>query len=199
MLDRPSWDIDSQGWEVEYRLLYTAPQPAEQQPDVQGYVMVPAKEFESVLNRADWRTAKNRAELRHMLKALQSSAAPDVAGLVEHQLPSSYPVSGNVFFRESTGEWVLEITASINGAEITARHTQPADTRPEDVIGLPALYEATSDISKLVEALERSVAGFDALSGMASLDAGARNYARQKALALNAILAAYRKGGSYVA
>lgn len=63
--------------------LYATPQPAEQQPDVQGYVMVPAKEFESVLNRADWRTAKNRAELRHMLKALQSSAAPDVAGLVE--------------------------------------------------------------------------------------------------------------------
>lgn len=31
MLDRPSWEIDSQGWEVEYRLLYTAPQPL---PDV---------------------------------------------------------------------------------------------------------------------------------------------------------------------
>jgi len=46
-----------------------------------------------------------------------------------------------------------------------------------------------------VEALERSVAGFDALSGMVSLDAGARNYARQKAIELNASLAAHRKQG----
>lgn len=76
---------------------------------------------------------------------------PDVTQLVEHQSPSSYPVSGSVYFRESTGEWVLEITASINGAEITARHTQPG-TRPEDVIGLPALYESTPDITQLVEA-----------------------------------------------
>src|SRR5690554_5693560 len=46
---------------------------------------------------------------------------------------------------------------------------------------------------RLVEALERSVAGFDALSGMVSLDAGARNYARQKTLELNAVIAAHRK------
>lgn len=31
MLNRPYGEIDSQGWEVEYRLLYTTPQPA---PDV---------------------------------------------------------------------------------------------------------------------------------------------------------------------
>ncbi len=39
-LDRPSWEIDSQGYEVEYRLLYDAPQPAEQKPapDVEGLV-----------------------------------------------------------------------------------------------------------------------------------------------------------------
>lgn len=30
-LDRPSWEIDSQGYEVEYRLLYTTAQPTEQQ------------------------------------------------------------------------------------------------------------------------------------------------------------------------
>lgn len=29
-LDRPSWEIDSQGYEVEYRLLYDASQPTEQ-------------------------------------------------------------------------------------------------------------------------------------------------------------------------
>lgn len=34
-LDRPSWEIDSQGYEVEYRLLYATPQPM---PDVSALV-----------------------------------------------------------------------------------------------------------------------------------------------------------------
>lgn len=34
-LDRPSWEIDGHGFEVEYRLLYDAPQPA---PDAAGLV-----------------------------------------------------------------------------------------------------------------------------------------------------------------
>jgi hypothetical protein len=59
----------------------------------------------------------------------------------------------------------------------------------------PAKQQPAPDVAGLVEALERSVAGFDALSGMASLDAGARNYARQKALELNAVIAARRKQG----
>jgi len=58
-----------------------------------------------------------------------------------------------------------------------------------------AEQQPATDVAALVEALERSVAGFDALSGMASLDAGARNYARQKALELNAVIADHRKQG----
>lgn len=73
---------------------------------------------------------------------------------VESETPESYPVSGQIFFRESSNEWVLELTGSINGTRFTARHTQPADTRPEDVAGLPALYEPTPDVTGLVEALE---------------------------------------------
>src|SRR5690554_1093976 len=39
-LDRPSWEIDSQGFEVEYRLLYDAPQPAEQKVEPVAWIPV---------------------------------------------------------------------------------------------------------------------------------------------------------------
>ena len=92
--------------------LYTAPQPAEQQP----------------------------AEL---------------------EILGSYPVSGQIFFRESSNEWVLELTGSVNGTRFTARHTQPADTRPEDVAGLPALYELAPDVAGLGGALEYAIETLD--------------------------------------
>lgn len=76
-------------------------------------------------------------------------AAPQPA---EREILGSYPVSGQIFFRGPSNEWVLELTGSVNGTTFTARHTQPADTRPEDVAGLPALYESTPDITQLVEA-----------------------------------------------
>lgn len=96
-------------------------------------------------------------------------AAPDVAGLV-HQ------------HHRDSGE--------------LRRLCQARDEQRDGrLAALERAAKAESDVAALMEALERSVAGFDALSGMASLDAGARNYARQKALELNANLAAHRKGG----
>jgi hypothetical protein len=38
-----------------------------------GHVIVPAKQFLAVLYRNDWRTAKNRSELRAMLAAPDST------------------------------------------------------------------------------------------------------------------------------
>lgn len=35
----------------------------------EGYALVPINQFESVLNRNDWRTAANRAELRALLSS----------------------------------------------------------------------------------------------------------------------------------
>jgi hypothetical protein len=52
-----------------------------------------------------------------------------------------YPISGSVWFRESTQEWVLELEGSINGTYFIDRHTEPSTTLPEDVPGLPSLYE----------------------------------------------------------
>lgn len=56
-------------------------------------------------------------------------------------MTKEYPLTGKVYFRESTQEWVLELNGVINDTNFTTRHTQPADTKPEDVVGLPSLYE----------------------------------------------------------
>lgn len=51
-----------------------------------------------------------------------------------------YIIAGSVWFRKSTDEWVLELSGSINDTSFVARHTQPAETLPENVPSLPTLY-----------------------------------------------------------
>jgi hypothetical protein len=58
---------------------------------------------------------------------------------------NEYPISGRVWFRASTNEWVLELEGVINDCDFTSRHTQPAHIAPEDVPGLPALYDQTEE------------------------------------------------------
>lgn len=62
-----------------------------------------------------------------------------------------FPLDACVWFRESTGEWVLEIAGAINDTSLTCRHTQPGHLAPEEVPGLPALHG--------VEAAARSALG----------------------------------------
>lgn len=53
---RPAHEIDSQGYQVEYRALYTAPQPAAVPA---GYALVPVEPTEAMLNAArDWSLKK---------------------------------------------------------------------------------------------------------------------------------------------
>lgn len=68
-----------------------------------------------------------------------------------------YPITGKVWYRESTDEWVLELEGSINDTSFISRHTEPGNTAPEDVPGLPSLYknvEAEAKLAKAVEALD---------------------------------------------
>lgn len=53
-----------------------------------------------------------------------------------------FPLDACVWFRKSTGEWVLEIAGEINDTSLSCRHTQPGDLAPEEVPGLPALHGA---------------------------------------------------------
>ena len=51
-----------------------------------------------------------------------------------------YHLDARVYFRNSTQEWVLEISGAINDCHFTNRHTCPKDTAPEDVPALEHLY-----------------------------------------------------------
>jgi hypothetical protein len=52
----------------------------------------------------------------------------------------AYPLQARIWKRDSTQEWVLEISGSINDTDFTCRHTEPLTTVPEDVAGLPSMY-----------------------------------------------------------
>ena len=67
-----------------------------------------------------------------------------------------YPITGKVWYRESTDEWVLELEGSINDTHFISRHAEPGNTAPEDVAGLPSLYkeETEAKLAKAVKVLE---------------------------------------------
>jgi hypothetical protein len=68
-----------------------------------------------------------------------------------------YPITGSVWFRESTQEWVLELEGSINGTYFIYRYPEPSTTLPEDVPGLPSLYHAADRIEALLNLNEALV------------------------------------------
>lgn len=54
-----------------------------------------------------------------------------------------YPLKAKIWARKSTNEWVLEIDGVINDCNFSVRHTEPLTLKPEDVAGLPSLYNTT--------------------------------------------------------
>ncbi|MCE6958399.1 hypothetical protein LAZ40_04925 [Cereibacter sphaeroides] len=75
------------------------------------------------------------------LEVLLRSRLP-TAGQGEPAGSRRYPLAAEVFWRESTGEWVLEISGVINDTSLACRHPQPGNLAPEDVPGLPTHYAA---------------------------------------------------------
>ena len=133
-----------------------------------------------------------------LIRVVENSAAPPA-----EQQPSTdalTPVPDELFAAEFSAWWEQHgqfCRAGGGDYERTFafeawRHLYPKLMKLQKVA---AEQQPAPDLTALVEELERSVAGFAALSGMASLDAGARNYARQKAIELNGSLAAYRQKG----
>jgi hypothetical protein len=57
-----------------------------------------------------------------------------------------HPLDACVWFRQSTGEWILEIEGGIGETSLGARHTQPGHLNAEDVPGLPALHALDGDV-----------------------------------------------------
>lgn len=87
-------------------------------------------------------------------------AAPATRTATPASEVEEYPISARIWKRERTGEWVLELSGSINDTCFTSRHTEPLSIAPEDVCGLPSLYEAIANVSEvegLVEELREPV------------------------------------------
>jgi hypothetical protein len=67
----------------------------------------------------------------------------DLPGVVRRHFSYAgpvFPLDACVWFRESTGEWILEVDGVINDTHLSCRHTQPGDLAPEEVPGLPDLH-----------------------------------------------------------
>lgn len=54
--------------------------------------------------------------------------------------PGVWPLRAQVWKRESTQEWVLEIEGTLGDTDMNIRHTQPLSVAYENVPGLPTLY-----------------------------------------------------------
>lgn len=65
--------------------------------------------------------------------------------------PGFYPLQACLWFRESTQEWILEISGEIDDTSLRCRHTQPADVAPADAPGLPRLYAFEENIRALID------------------------------------------------
>lgn len=68
-------------------------------------------------------------------RAALSSLRPQA---VTHE---DWPLRAKVWRRDSTSEWVLEISGTLCDTYMHCRHTQPLSVQFEDVPGLPTLYE----------------------------------------------------------
>lgn len=82
-------------------------------------------------------------------------AAPATRTATPASEVEEYPISARIWKRERTGEWVLELSGSINDTCFTSRHTEPLSIAPEDVCGLPSLYEAIANVSEVEGLVER--------------------------------------------
>lgn len=77
-----------------------------------------------------------------LLAALSAAfAAQARTRLPVHAEVEAYPLDAHLWKRTSTGEWVLELSGSINDTGFNIRHTQPGDLPPEDAVGLPTHYD----------------------------------------------------------
>ncbi len=76
-----------------------------------------------------------RDAMKDRIAALEAQLAA-VKGKESAADHESLPLNACLRKRESTREWVLELSGSINGTNFSYRHTQPLSVLPERVPGL---------------------------------------------------------------
>ena len=103
---------------------------------------------EDTLSLRETVTYKTRSEAQRKIDRNKTMVACCVMSRDEYmtQVRSrQYPLEAKVYWRESTGEWVLDISGVINGVDLGARHTQSGNILPHNVPGLPETYSALDD------------------------------------------------------
>lgn len=78
------------------------------------------------------RVSVSRDEWRQLFAALSQQPATTE--------PVAWPLRAQVWKRESTQEWVLEIAGTLGDTDMNIRHTQPLSVAYENVPGLPTIY-----------------------------------------------------------
>lgn len=83
----------------------------------------------------EW-AVQTAAELRRLHAELEQARA----ALAAQGEPVAWPLRAQVWKRESTQEWVLEIAGTLGDTDMNIRHTQPLSVAYENVPGLPTFY-----------------------------------------------------------
>lgn len=76
------------------------------------------------------------------------------ARLPFHDGVEVYPLDAYIFKRDSTDEWVLELSGAVNDTSFHIRHPQPGDLPPEEALGLPTYYALQSSVEELAEIID---------------------------------------------
>lgn len=95
---------------------------------------------------------RERAALNGMKPEADALTAAISAMTVDETRPrcggEQYELDAYIWKRESTQEWVLELSGTIGDAHFISRHCEPLTTPPEDVAGLPSMYAAIQGESR---------------------------------------------------
>lgn len=77
---------------------------------------------------------------KHGYKFIEAIEALRTAIQRAESKPVAWPLRAQVWKRESTQEWVLEIAGTLGDTDMNIRHTQPLSVAYENVPGLPTFY-----------------------------------------------------------
>lgn len=69
-------------------------------------------------------------------------------------MSEEYPLTAKIWKRDSTNEWVLELSGVIGETNFICRHTEPLTTPVEDVAGLPSHYALAADCERMREIIK---------------------------------------------
>ena len=76
------------------------------------------------------------------------------ARLPVHDEVEAYPLDAFIYKRDSTDEWILQLSGSINDTGFTIRHAESGDLPPEEALGLPTLYGLQTSVEELAEIID---------------------------------------------